>query len=476
MRCWIGMAMAAILFAGSAGTARSFDLPTLQGVTGAVTDDESRLGRTFLRKLRADTPVLQDPVLQDYLENLGYRIAFGSGLSVPDLQVILIPDREINAFAVPGGVMGVNTGLFLYAESESELAAVIAHEIAHITQRHYDRSREAQKNATWLYLGALLTSIAVASHSSGDGGLAIGATAQAAMIQQQLAYSRQQESEADRIGMQTLIQAGFDPNAMTVFFSRMDKEMHQVGAMPEFLMTHPITRDRIAESALRARNLPVPAHTDTLEYRLARVRALSLMNPVSTDLLNAYRKQAADAPEDPVSHLALLLACIRARQFAEARVEYGVLHRIAPDLLEVAIAGADIELADRRPDTALTLLRNALLTSPDSMPLRLYAANAATLAGKPELAVNWLDTLTRERPEDPAVWQLMTEARLQLKDPVNVLRSRAEWRFLDGQGDQAVRDLEEAARQSRDNYPVLARINARLEQMRQRVREDKDTH
>lgn len=470
------MAIAAVLFLGGTGTARSFELPTLQGVTGATTDDESRLGRTFLRKLRADTPVLQDPILQYYLENLGYRIAFGSGLTVPALQVVLIPDREINAFAVPGGVMGVNTGLFLYAESESELAAVIAHEIAHITQRHFDRSQEAQKNTTWLYLGALLASIAVASHSSGDGGLAIGATAQAAMIQQQLAYSRQQESEADRIGMQTLIQAGFDPNAMSVFFGRMEKEMRQVGAAPEFLMTHPITRDRIAESALRARNLPVPAHPDTLEYRLARVRALSLINPVTEDLLSAYRKQAADSPDDPASHLALLLACIRARQFPEARSEYRVLQRIAPDRVETAIAGADIELADRRPDTALTLLRNALLTSPDNTPLRLYAANAATLAGKPEQAVDWLDALARERPEDPAVWQLMTEARLQLKDPVNVLRSRAELHFLVGKGDQALRDLEEAARQSRDNYPVLARIDARLEQMRQLVREDKETH
>lgn len=464
----------AVMLASAPHLVRAGDLPALDNSATQSSIDESRLGDAFLRKLRNSTPVIDDPLLQAWVENLSYQLAFHAGLPQPALQVVMIPDRSINAFAVPGGIIGVNAGLFLYAENESEFAAVLAHELAHVQQKHYSRSVQEAGNSNWLYLGALLASIALAASSSSDAGIALGMSSQAAMIQQQLAYSRQHEREADRIGMQTLVSAGYSPMGMPDFFGRLERESRQVGFLPDFLLTHPLTQDRIADSLNRARSLPLNGSTDSRGYRLIRIRLMSLLNSADSQMLNGYREQIKQHPDLEEARFGLALALSNLRQFDQARAEMDALLKQHPETVDYIVARADIELADNHPDAAQALLQKALALTPDSVTLRLYAAHAAILNLQPDAAMNWLEPLSRSRAQDPSVWELMSEAALQRKDSVGVLRGRAELRFLTGQGDKAVKDLEQAIRMAKGNYPMQARLQQRLDKMRELSADDKE--
>jgi predicted Zn-dependent protease len=473
MKFWAGLAMVILL-----GTAPSVfaagELPALDSAS-ATAPDESRLGDAFLRKLRASTDVIDDPLLQAWVENLSYQLAFHADMPQPDLQVVLIPDRRINAFAVPGGIIGVNAGLFLYAENESEFAAVLAHELAHVQQRHYARSRDQAGKDNWIYLGALLASIALAaSGSDSDAAMAVGISSQAAMVQQQLAYSRLHEQEADRIGMQTLAAAGYTPMAMPSFFGRLERESRQVGFLPDFLLTHPLTQDRIADSLNRARSLPQTGMADSRAYRLIRQRLLAMSGDADQQSLSGYQQQLKEKPDLEEARFGLALTLKNLRRFDQARSELDTLLLKHPGTVDYVIARADVELADNKPEAALAILRQALALTPDSVSLRLYAAHAANLALQPEQAVGWLEPLSRSQPRDPSVWDLLSEAALQRKDAVGVLRARAESRFLNGSGEKAVKDLEQAIRLAKDNYPLQAKLQSRLDAIRLVIRDDRD--
>lgn len=443
------------------------DLPSFQA-TRAEEQAEYQLGRQFLRQLRASTPLLEDPLLINYLESLSYRLSFNSSLISPDLQLILIPDRRINAFAVPGGVIGVNQGLLLYADNEAELAAVLAHELGHISQHHYQRSQEANSSNTLLYLGALLTSIALSTVDS-DAGLALGMSTQAALVQKELSYSRQHEREADRVGMQTLVAAGFNPDAVPNFFTKMDKQARLVGLIPDFLLTHPMSQERIADSTSRARAYNHQGAYDSVDYQLIRARLLAIMNQNDSQQIAAFRQQLQDNPNNAVARLSLALALMNKDQFAQARSEIAVLLTQSPNKIDYVIASADIDIADNHPEKALKTLEQALLISPDSVVLGLYAARAATLNQQAQRSLTWLEPLSRQRPEDPIVWRAMMEAYQQQKDALGVLRTRAELKFLLGQGDKALKDLEQAAELAKKNYPLAAKIAQRRSDMQATV-------
>lgn len=434
-------------------------------------DQEYQLGRAWLRQLRGSTPIVADPIIQDYLEHLAYRLAFHSPLRNPDFSLVIIPDRSINAFAVPGGVIGINIGLILEAETEAETASVLAHELGHLSQRHFARQLAAQKQNHWLYLGSMLATIALAAKGNADSAYALGASAQAAMIDRQLSYSRQYEQEADRIGMQTLVDSGMDPHAMPLFFRRLMRESRTTNSVPEFVLTHPLSENRVNDTLNRANQYPQRLAQDSFSYQLVRVRLMANSMGYGNQGSAHFQQQLADAKADNertfINRLGLALSLNRERQFDKAREALAPLLAKDPQRIDYIIAEADINLTEQQFTKAMDQLENALRLNPRSYPLLMYYARASIAAGQPEKAIERLETLARDRADDPQVWSFLADAYAAAKKSLGVYRSRAEMYFLHGDEQRALEQLRLAANQSKDDYPLTSRIQKRMREMQQ---------
>lgn len=430
---------------------------------------EYRLGRAFLRQLRGHTPTVSDPVVQDYLERLCYRLAFNSPLQQPDLSLVIIRDRSINAFAVPGGVIGVNVGLLLTAENEAELASVLAHELGHLSQRHFARQLADSKQSQWLYLAGFLSTLALAAAGDGQGAAALSASTTAAMVDQRLSYSRQYEQEADRIGMQTLADAGLDPHAMPAFFQRLERETRMSSSIPEFVLTHPLTGSRIADTFNRAERYPKRQAQDSLDYQLARLRFRVQFMPENFNAVAHFQRLLADndaaSDRGRLNRLGLALAQLRRRQYAAARDTIAPLLAGEAPRTDFIAAAAEIEMAERRHADALRLLEPALALNPDNYPLLMYYARAQIGAGHPQQAISRLEALARERGDDIQIWRMLIDAHTGAKNSLGVHRSRAEVHFLSGDDERALEQLKLAADSVKGNYPLTAKIQKRMREM-----------
>ncbi len=228
-------------------------LPDMGDSAGSIMSrgQERRLGQAFMRNIRHHMTVVSDPLLNSYIESLGGKLVSHSDAGGQPFSFFLVEDHTINAFAGPYGYIGVNTGLILTTESESELAAVLAHEISHVTQRHLMRTFEMASDSNLATAALVIAAIVVGAATDNAGaGMAAAAGAQAGMAQRQINFTRQNEKEADRIGIRILADANYDPRAMPVFFHRLGKanRVYANTEIPEFLRTHPITTNRIADA------------------------------------------------------------------------------------------------------------------------------------------------------------------------------------------------------------------------------------
>ena len=234
--------------------ANEFNLPSLGDTSSSIMsrEQEYQLGRAWLAMLRGSVRTLEDPLLKDYVESHVFTLAEPSQLDDRRLTFVTIDSPQLNAFAAPGGIIGVNGGLFLHAQTEAEFASVMAHELAHLSQRHFARGLQHQQQNRIPLMTAMLASIILAASGGGDAGIAALASTQAAAIQEQRRFSRQNEQEADRIGLLNLKQAGYAPHAMPEMFARLARLSRFSRPPPEFLLTHPVSQSRIADSRNRA--------------------------------------------------------------------------------------------------------------------------------------------------------------------------------------------------------------------------------
>lgn len=259
--------------------ALDLNLPSLGSTAdaGLSPQDEFRLGTELMTQVRADPTFLSDPEITEYLGRLGYQLVSHARTSTYGFFFFPIRDETLNAFALPGGYIAVHTGTIISAQSESELAGVMAHEVSHVAQRHIARMIEGQRGNLALTLGSILLAILAARAGGSSGGHAAAAIAmgsQAAMIQSQLNYSQNAEREADRMGIATLYNAGFDPRGMEEFFSRLQSNnRYYRSAAPAYLSTHPLTVERMADMENRTRQLPARIHSDSPDFDLIQVRA-----------------------------------------------------------------------------------------------------------------------------------------------------------------------------------------------------------
>ncbi|NLB99727.1 MAG: M48 family metallopeptidase [Pseudomonas formosensis] len=452
-------------------TANEFNLPSLGDTSSSIMsrEQEYQLGRAWLSMLRGSVRTLEDPLLKDYVERHVMGLAETSQLEDRRLTFVTLDSPQLNAFAAPGGIIGVNGGLFLHAHSEAEFASVMAHELAHLSQRHFARGLQHQQQNRIPLMTAMLASIILAASGGGDAGFAALASTQAAAIQEQRRFSRQNEQEADRIGLLNLKGAGYDPNAMPDMFERLARLSRFSRTPPEFLLTHPVNQSRIADSRNRAGQLSGDGRRDSLYYQMMRAR-VQLFYEESPGLAAQRFRALLDQHEGEHSaaRYGLALALIRSGQQAEAETELQTLLAEHPDNIAVQLAQVELDGSRNRLDQALTRLDQLLAMQPDNYPLLEAKANMLLRKQDYRGAEQVTDRLARLRSDDPDVWYLVSEARGLAGNILGVHQARAEYFMLAGDLDQADEQLDQALKRAGDNFVVTSRINARKDEVARR--------
>ncbi|MDX9873525.1 MAG: M48 family metalloprotease [Spongiibacteraceae bacterium] len=430
-------------------------------------EQEHLLGRTWLKVFRSQVRTVNDPLMQEYLENLTYRLATHSKLQDRRLEIVIVDNAALNAFAVPGGIVGVHNGMFLHADTEAQLASVLSHELAHISQRHFARGVEQQQRATLPTLAGMLGALVIAATAGGDAGMAAMTATQAAALQNRLNYSRQNEQEADRLGMETLVAAGYDPNAVAAMFDKMRQAMRYAGQRPpEFLLTHPLTENRISDARNRAREYPRKVYVDNLDYQLMRARAeLQLTTNLQQTIRRFEGRLAEPARATVADRYGLALAYLKNGEFDKAREHLQPL--LAQDPRRLPYLAADIEIAIGAGDlkTALARAEQELRIAPGNHPLTMLYADALIKARQYQRAEAVLAEHSKRRPSDPAVWYLLAEVHGLAGNIVGVHQARAEFFVLTGVLDRAQQQLSYALPLVRGDKLATARIEERIKQI-----------
>lgn len=462
------LALIALVLGSTLCAANSnIQLPALgENSAGLIsTTDEYELGQLLIKRYRASVPTSRDPFIEDYLQRLLQQIVTHSDLSDKRLQLIVLESPSLNAFAAPGGIVGVNTGTFLSAQNEQQLASILAHEIAHLSQRHYARRLQQHQTNYAVSMAALLASIMVAASGNSDVGIAAIPAIQAAAIDSSLRFSRSMELEADRIGMQTLVRGGFDPYAMPSMFEQMLRSTRYRTKVPEFLLTHPITESRIADSMARARKHPQKHSVQDEEFQLIRARVMLHYENNHTyavrrfeEELNNYRTLSAAA-----THYGYVLALTRKGDVKAARAALPALKEHVNDEIAIAIAEADIEVAAQNSQRAITILSSALQSRPSNHPLNVRLAEILMAAGQYERGEELLLKHVQRQPNNAYVWYLLAEVHGLAGHILQVHKARAEYFILLGIYNKAEIQLRNAIKLTdKKDFQAQSRLEQRL--------------
>ena len=457
--------------AQSSGTAgnEGYNLPELGDASSSQfsLEQEHQLGRVWLKAFRSQVTTVSDPLMQDYIENLTYQLARHSQLSDKRLELVIVDSPELNAFAVPGGVVGVIYALLTYAENEAQLAGVLSHELAHLSQRHFARSLDKQKAGNLSMMAGLLAGIVLAATTGSDAGMAAIATGQAAAMQSQLRFSREHEQEADRIGMQTLAKAGMDPGGIPSMFEIMNRRLRfNSNKPPEFLLTHPLTDSRISDSENRARQFPRGVYTDSLNFQLMKKRAELSLASNKRDLLNQWQHALEKAPSDANTY-GVVIALMANDKWEEADRKLAPLLADDPSRIAYVVAKANILAGQKTYDESAELLRKHLNLNPGNNPLTMTLADVLQRAGRPHEAEELLIDHSKRRPEDPALWYQLAELHGLSGNILGVHMARAEYFMLRGYLDSAEKQLHYA-------WPLTETNNVARHRVRQRLKDLQD--
>src|SRR5688572_5698686 len=319
------MAFLTVLSMLAAGGAAAQPLPDLGGSADTILSPqtERRLGESIVRDMRRDPQFIDDPEISEYLGLLGARLAQVTRGARQDFEFFAVRDAAINAFALPGGFVGVHTGLLSAAETESQLAAVLAHEIAHVTQRHIARMLGQQQQMQLPVLAALAAAILL-GRSRPDLAAGAAAATQASAISAQLAYTRDFERDADRVGLQALADAGFDARAMASFFEKMQRtqRVSDDGTLPGYLRTHPVSTERIADAQNKVASLPYRQHLDSTEFHLVRAKLRAESGDAQEAVAHFERSvREGRYANEAAARYGLVSALLRARRAQAAEAE-----------------------------------------------------------------------------------------------------------------------------------------------------------
>ena len=435
---------------------------------------EAQLGRQVLRQLRSAGAIVEDPQLHEYIQTLGATLAAHAHDGEYQFEFFAVNDDAINAFALPGGYIGVNVGLIQASETESELAGVLAHEIAHVTQRHIARSVYDNQRSSILSVAAMLAAVLLgaASDTGGDAMQGILTASQAATVQRQIDFTRSNEFEADRIGMETLYSAGFDPAGMASFFEKLSRRYGLARQkVPPFLQTHPVTSERIAGSRNRVRQLPNVNTHNTLGYELTKTRLTALSAP-SAEAAYALFQDRLEKNDTPTNRYGMALSLARWGRNDHAEEIFKTLSEEEPGVIAYRISLGESLMTSGSTDVALTGYADAINLFPRNVPLTISYAKALISAEEPSQAHKILLDLLNNVPPTPEQIRLIARAANAEGDVGNAQHYMSEYYIMTGNLPLAINQLRMAIESPGVNPVDLARYQARLDDLIEVMSED----
>jgi predicted Zn-dependent protease len=432
--------------------------------------NEQAIGDSYMRQLRAIAPLMNDPEVNDYIQHLGFKLV-ENNLRASDRPFLffVIQAQSINAFALPGGYIGVHTGLIAKTDSESELASVIGHEIAHVTQRHLARRIELQNQMTIPSLAAFVAAILIASQSrNADGAIAAMAGSQGLAQQAIINHTRSNESEADRIGITTMYRAGFNPSAVASFFEKMQANSRYQSNAFEFLRTHPLSRNRITDARLRASEFPIRPVIEKPTYSLIKEKIKALTASITPTLLQSAKSQYDDGQFDTDAKMygyAVLLS--RAKQLKQSERFLKALRKKSPNQTTYAIALAELDIINRTPKRSLSVIKDFLDKIPGNLALieintKLLLANNQAIEARDLLLENIHMTL-----QAPYLLKLLSQAQEESGHDSEVFETEGNYLLSTGDLIGARNQFYQALNiQTEDPY-ARQRINAQLARIKE---------
>lgn len=460
------IAFGLIAYAAAAlAASNDIELPVLGDTSSAMISpvQEKALGQRALKYYRSQVPTSSDPLVIDYLEGLINRLLPYSQLDEKRIDLVVVKNDTLNAFAIPGGIIGMHTGVFNYAKTENQLAAILSHEMGHLSQRHYARHLEQQKNMMMPMLAGMLAGLVLAANSNGDSGMAAIMATQAATQAAALSFSRENEQEADRIGMQTMLDAKLDPYAASDMFEEMLHSTRSSRRPPEYLLTHPVTERRVADARNRAMSYPRKPFVDNLEFQLMRSRIRFELEETPQTAIKRFKNELdGDNTSPEASRYGLALAYSSSGQFDAARTTLKPLLDKDPTRVTYLIMSADIDVAAERFKPALELLEAQLAIYPESYPLNIRYAEASMKAGLYKQSAELLERYSRKRKNDDYLWYLLAEVDGLNGDILGVHESRAEYFIANGIYDKAQIHLRNAIKLSKGNFQRTSILEERL--------------
>ena len=408
-------AVAVLLILGANSVAQTPNLPDFGTPADSVLNrsQEAQIGRGIMAQLRTAGVVMDDPLVTEYIQTLGAQLAGHVNDGGHRFEFFMVDDDAINAFALPGGYIGMNSGLILASENESEVAGVLAHEVAHVTQRHIARSiYDSQRNSI-LSLAAMIAAVLLgaATDASGQAMQGIISASQAAAMQAQINYTRSNEHEADRIGIGTLASAGFDPTAMASFFEKLSRRYAYVSERaPSILQTHPVTTERIGEARERARLLPAVEVPTSIGYEIVKARLEVLRAPTEEAAMEIFQARL-DADSDRIGNrYGFALSLSRTGRNDQAQRLFAELIDAHPGVIAFRIGEAEALMESRQTAAALRRYEEANELSPRNAPLTISYAEALIPAGYPKMAHDLLLDLLNNSDPTPEQFRFIARA------------------------------------------------------------------
>ncbi len=428
---------------------------------------EKILGKEVMAELYGHDYTVDDPELDEYINTIGYKLASHSATPPPPLTFFVVADDRINAFALPGGFIGFNAGTLLAAGNESEIAGVLGHEMAHVTQRHIARAEEDTKVSNILTWAAVLAAILAGSVANPDLIIAGIGAGQAINQQRSVNYTRAHEQEADRIGIQTMAAAGFDPNGMASFFGRLEQQTRLYGSqVPELLLTHPLNTSRMAEARARAAAMPKVNYKDSPDFSIIQARTRVFAADLPSDAVDFFAGEIAAGHDTPANRYGYAMALSGLGRNADALDALKPALEQLPKQVNINLLKGRIELALHQQDAGLATLAHTLSMYPHSSAVIFADADALITAGRPEEARQLL--ISRDQTLGPRMYtySLLSQAARESGNIAEASYQMATYMYLRGDAGNAIAQLDAGLRWEKLSPQDRSRLVAKRQEIR----------